>query len=233
MPVLVVDDYSTMVRIIRNLLRQLGFEDIDDAADGSAALEKMTAGVRPRHLGLEHGADDRFDCYAASAPIRRSRPPVHHGDGGIQDRERHRAKKAGVNNYIVKPFNAQTLKAKIEAVFAEKPEFTPPLSKRTPPPSSACGHSAARVTRQPPASNLTRPTPASPPSARLRRFEYCVERGEIGRVARAVFLGMDARGHENIIEPESRCAFEIGAYRIADASTRRRDGTASRATSPP
>ena len=43
MPVLVVDDYSTMVRIIRNLLRQLGFTDIDDAYDGAAALEKMPA----------------------------------------------------------------------------------------------------------------------------------------------------------------------------------------------
>ena len=38
----VVDDYSTMVRIIRNLLRQLGFSDIDDAPDGTTALEKMT-----------------------------------------------------------------------------------------------------------------------------------------------------------------------------------------------
>ncbi len=41
MPVLVVDDYSTMIRIIRNLLKQLGFENIDDASDGSAALGKM------------------------------------------------------------------------------------------------------------------------------------------------------------------------------------------------
>ena len=41
LPILVVDDYSTMVRIIRNLLRQLGFADIDDAGDGAAALEKM------------------------------------------------------------------------------------------------------------------------------------------------------------------------------------------------
>src|ERR1700758_1559761 len=43
MPVLVVDDYSTMIRIIRNLLKQLGFENIDDASDGSAALNKMRA----------------------------------------------------------------------------------------------------------------------------------------------------------------------------------------------
>ena len=41
MPVLVVDDYNTMVRIIRNLLRQLGFETIDEAVDGSSALAKM------------------------------------------------------------------------------------------------------------------------------------------------------------------------------------------------
>ena len=41
MPILVVDDYSTMIRIIRNLLRQIGFEDVDDASDGSAAFSKM------------------------------------------------------------------------------------------------------------------------------------------------------------------------------------------------
>jgi two-component system chemotaxis response regulator CheY len=41
MPVLVVDDYNTMIRIIRNLLKQIGFEDIDDAPDGTAALAKM------------------------------------------------------------------------------------------------------------------------------------------------------------------------------------------------
>ena len=41
MPVLVVDDYKTMIRIIRNLLKQLGFENVEDAADGQEALEKM------------------------------------------------------------------------------------------------------------------------------------------------------------------------------------------------
>ena len=41
MPILVVDDYSTMIRIIRNLLKQLGFENVDDASDGSAALAKL------------------------------------------------------------------------------------------------------------------------------------------------------------------------------------------------
>ncbi len=41
MPILVVDDYSTMIRIIRNLLKQIGFENVDDASDGSAALAKL------------------------------------------------------------------------------------------------------------------------------------------------------------------------------------------------
>ena len=41
MPILVVDDYNTMIRIIRNLLKQIGFENVDDACDGSAALAKM------------------------------------------------------------------------------------------------------------------------------------------------------------------------------------------------
>src|ERR687895_2842096 len=48
MPILVVDDYNTMIRIIRNLLKQLGFENVDDAADGSAALAKM----REKKYGL-------------------------------------------------------------------------------------------------------------------------------------------------------------------------------------
>src|SRR5262245_30430053 len=48
MPILVVDDYNTMIRIIRNLLRQLGFENVDEATDGSAALTKL----RHRKYGL-------------------------------------------------------------------------------------------------------------------------------------------------------------------------------------
>ena len=61
MPILVVDDYSTMIRIIRNLLKQLGFENVDDASDGSAALAKMQGKqIRPGDLRLEHGADDRL-----------------------------------------------------------------------------------------------------------------------------------------------------------------------------
>ena len=85
-PVLVVDDYNTMIRIMHNLLKQLGFEQVDDANDGSSALAKL----RKRDYGLV-----------------------------ISDWNMIAAKKAGVSNYIVKPFNAQTLKNKIDAVFGE------------------------------------------------------------------------------------------------------------------
>ena len=117
-PVLIVDDYNTMIRIIRNLLKQLGFEQIDDACDGSAALTKMRARKYVRHLRLEYGADDRLRPAAAGTLRPQPREDtVHHGDGEIKDRKRHRRQKAGVSNYIVKPFNAQTLKSKIDAVF--------------------------------------------------------------------------------------------------------------------
>ena len=48
MPILVVDDYNTMIRIIRNLLKQLGFENVDEASDGTIALERM----REKKYGL-------------------------------------------------------------------------------------------------------------------------------------------------------------------------------------
>jgi two-component system, chemotaxis family, chemotaxis protein CheY len=126
MPVLVVDDYSTMVRIIRNLLRQLGFEDIDDASDGSAALQKMA----DRRYGLVI-SDWNMEPMTGYDLLRRVRanPEIETTPFIMVTAESKTenviaAKKAGVSNYIVKPFNAQTLKAKIEAVFAEKTEFT-------------------------------------------------------------------------------------------------------------
>ena len=125
MPVLVVDDYSTMVRIIRNLLRQLGFEDIDDASDGSIALEKMNS----KRYGLVI-SDWNMEPMTGYDLLRRVRAtPEIDGTPFIMVTAESKtenviaAKKAGVNNYIVKPFNAQTLKAKIEAVFAPKQEF--------------------------------------------------------------------------------------------------------------
>jgi two-component system chemotaxis response regulator CheY len=125
MPVLVVDDYGTMVRIIRNLLRQLGFIDIDDASDGTAALEKM----QRRRYGLVI-SDWNMEPMTGYDLLRkvRSDPSLETTPFIMVTAESKTenviaAKKAGVSNYIVKPFNAQTLKAKIEAVFVAKSEF--------------------------------------------------------------------------------------------------------------
>jgi two-component system, chemotaxis family, chemotaxis protein CheY len=126
MPVLVVDDYGTMVRIIRNLLRQLGFTDIDDASDGAAALDKMTT----RRYGLVI-SDWNMEPMTGFDLLRhvRANPAIETTPFIMVTAESKTenviaAKKAGVNNYIVKPFNAQTLKSKIDAIFAEKVEFT-------------------------------------------------------------------------------------------------------------
>jgi two-component system chemotaxis response regulator CheY len=120
MPILVVDDYNTMIRIIRNLLRQLGYEDVDDAADGASALSKM----RDKRYGLviSDWNMEPMTGYDLLKEIRRD--PDLAGTPFIMVTAESKtdnviaAKKAGVDNYIVKPFNAQTLKSKIETVFA-------------------------------------------------------------------------------------------------------------------
>ena len=131
-PVLVVDDQATMIRIIRNLLLQLGFNDVDDASDGAAALVKM----RAKRYGLVI-SDWNMQSMTGYDFLQEVR-----GDPGLKQtpfimvtaefkiENVIAAKKAGVNNYIVKPFDAQTLKAKIEFVFA-------PMAKSPPVPAGA------------------------------------------------------------------------------------------------
>jgi two-component system, chemotaxis family, chemotaxis protein CheY len=126
MSVLVVDDYSTMVRIIRNLLRQLGFVDIDDAPDGTAALQKMNAkryGLVISDWNMEPMTGFDLLCTVRADPKLQTTPFIM-VTAESKTENVIAAKKAGVNNYIVKPFNAQTLKSKIEAVFTQKAEFT-------------------------------------------------------------------------------------------------------------
>jgi two-component system, chemotaxis family, chemotaxis protein CheY len=121
MPILVVDDYNTMIRIIRNLLKQLGFEDIDDACDGSAALNKM----REKKYGLviSDWNMEPMTGYELLKEVRAdpslAKTPFIMVTAESKTENVIAAKKAGVSNYIVKPFNAQTLKTKIEAVFAD------------------------------------------------------------------------------------------------------------------
>ena len=132
MPVLVVDDYSTMVRIIRNLLRQLGFLDIDDAPNGAAALVRL----RAKRYGLVI-SDWNMEPMTGFDLLKEVRAdpglgPIPFIMVTAESKTENviAAKKAGVSNYIVKPFNAQTLKTKIEAVFADTAASAPSASQR-------------------------------------------------------------------------------------------------------
>jgi two-component system chemotaxis response regulator CheY len=120
MPILVVDDYNTMIRIIRNLLRQLGFQDIDDAPDGSIALSKMKS--KRYGLVISDWNMEPMTGYELLKTVRSSpefsATPFIMVTAESKTENVIAAKQAGVNNYIVKPFNADTLKTKIDAVFA-------------------------------------------------------------------------------------------------------------------
>jgi two-component system, chemotaxis family, chemotaxis protein CheY len=119
MPILVVDDYNTMTRIVRNLLRQLGFMDVDDASDGSAALIKMQQ--KKYALVISDWNMEPMTGFELLRQVR-SNPTLNATPFIMVTAESKTenviaAKQAGVNNYIVKPFNADTLRKKIEAVF--------------------------------------------------------------------------------------------------------------------
>jgi len=120
MQILVVDDYRTMIRIIRNLLKQIGYEHVDEATDGSEALVKM----RDKRYGLVI-SDWNMEPMTGYELLKEVRAdpalaptPFIMVTAESKTENVIAAKKAGVNNYIVKPFNAQTLKNKIDAVFA-------------------------------------------------------------------------------------------------------------------
>jgi two-component system, chemotaxis family, chemotaxis protein CheY len=118
-PILVVDDYKTMVRIVRNLLHQLGFEDVDEANDGASALAKLRArrfglvisdwAMEPMN-GLELLQQVRADPYLASLPF------IMITAENRAERVA-KAEQAGANGYIVKPFTAETLRDRIARVM--------------------------------------------------------------------------------------------------------------------
>ena len=127
MPVLVVDDYNTMVRIIRNLLKQLGFQDVDDASNGASALAKLRA--RKYGLVISDWNMEPMTGYELLKEVRADpslgQIPFIMVTAESKTENVIAAKKAGVNNYIVKPFNAQTLQRKIESVFPDQTPFPP------------------------------------------------------------------------------------------------------------
>ena len=121
MNILIVDDYKTMLRIIRNLLNQLSFQNVQEAADGAAALDKLRDGsfglvisdwnMEPM-TGLQLLREVRADDKLKSLPF-----VMITAESKTENVVA--AKEAGVSNYIVKPFNAETLKTKLVSVLGD------------------------------------------------------------------------------------------------------------------
>ncbi len=120
MQILIVDDYKTMLRIVRGLLNQLGFNNIDEATDGTMAWEmvknKPGYGMIISDWNMEPMSGFEFLKLVRGGETTKTIPFIMVTAESKTDNII-AAKQAGVSNYIVKPFNAQTLKQKIEAVF--------------------------------------------------------------------------------------------------------------------
>jgi len=119
MKILVVDDMSTMRRIVKNILKQLGFLNVDEAENGQEGLNKLKEGGfgfvvsdwnMPVMTGIEMLRAIRAD--EATKAI-----PVLMVTAEAQQENLIEAVKAGVSNYIVKPFTAETLQEKINKIF--------------------------------------------------------------------------------------------------------------------
>lgn len=123
MPVLVVDDYKTMTRIVRGLLHQLGFTNIEECADGVSALEK----IRHGHYGLVMSDWNMqpMDGLELLKSVRRDvkQPGLKFVMVTAEARVENvvAARKAGVDGYIVKPFNLAVLRQKLGTVLGELP----------------------------------------------------------------------------------------------------------------
>lgn len=119
MKILIVDDFSTMRRIVKNLLTDLGFSNFAEADDGAAAMLQLHAGsfdfvVTDWNMPGMTGIDL---LRAIRAEPRFAKLPVLMVTAESKREQIVEAAQAGVNGYIIKPFNAQTLNEKIERIF--------------------------------------------------------------------------------------------------------------------
>lgn len=119
MKILVVDDFSTMRRIVRNLLKELGFTNVDEAEDGVVALQKLKSGGfefvvsdwnMPNMTGIELLRAIRADESLKTLPVMMVTAEAKK-ENIIE------AAQAGANGYVVKPFTAATLEEKLNKVF--------------------------------------------------------------------------------------------------------------------
>jgi two-component system chemotaxis response regulator CheY len=119
MKILVVDDFATMRRIIKNILKQLGYNNVDEADDGATGLSKMRANKfdliitdwnMPNMSGLDMVKAIRSDANLKATPILMVTAEAMK-ENIIE------AVKSGVNNYVVKPFTADVMKEKIDKIF--------------------------------------------------------------------------------------------------------------------
>ena len=119
MKILIVDDFSTMRRIIKNLLRDLGFNNTQEADDGTTALPMLQAGGfdflvtdwnMPGMQGIDLLKAVRADSSIADLPVLMVTAEAKKEQIVL-------AAEAGVNGYVVKPFTAQTLQEKIDKIF--------------------------------------------------------------------------------------------------------------------
>lgn len=121
MKILVVDDFSTMRRIIKNILKEIGYTNVDEADDGSTALEKLKDGGfdfvvtdwnMPKVSGLELLKTIRKDAELKALPV--LMVTAEKSEQNVKD-----AVAAGVSNYIVKPFTAAALKERMDLIISK------------------------------------------------------------------------------------------------------------------
>ena len=116
--VLIVDDYKTMLRVINSLLNQIGFKNVDEATDGGMALEKMKNkkyGLVISDWNMEPMSG--LDLLKTVRTVNHDKVPFIMVTAESKAENIMAARQAGVNNYVVKPFSAETLKSKIVAVL--------------------------------------------------------------------------------------------------------------------
>ncbi len=119
MNILIVDDYKTMLRIIKGLLAQIGFKNVDEATDGNMALERISK--KKYGLIISDWNMEPMTGYDLLQKVRADESnktvPFIMVTAESKTENVVAAKQAGVNNYIVKPFNAETLKTKLVSVL--------------------------------------------------------------------------------------------------------------------